>query len=174
MVTWESIVTEHGPLVWRLVNRLLGNEHDPADCYQTVFVEAFEASQRRRIDNWAGFLTRVSTRRSIDLLRLRYRDRPLSREAVNQLAQAPAADSPHRVAEDRELIAQLQEALTRLPADQVEVFCLRYFEQMPNQDIAVQLATSANRVGVLLHRAREALREALKWLPALGGERAKG
>ena len=107
---------------------------------------------------------------SIDLLRLRYRDRTLAGEAVNQLAQAPAADSPHRVAEGREIIAQFQEALTRLPADQVEVFCLRYFEQMPNQDIAVQLATSANRVGVLLHRAREALREALKWIPALGSE----
>jgi hypothetical protein len=32
VVTWETIVAEHGPLVWRLVNRLLGNEHDAADC----------------------------------------------------------------------------------------------------------------------------------------------
>jgi hypothetical protein len=54
VVPWETILAEHGPLVWRLVNRVLGNEHDAADCHQTVFVEALEASQPRRIDNWPG------------------------------------------------------------------------------------------------------------------------
>lgn len=166
MVIWQAIVDEHGPLVWRLANRLLGNEHDAADCYQTVFVEAFEASQRQTIKNWPGFLTRLSTRRAIDQLRVRHRGQNPDARPVRQQAQSLAADSPLRIAQGRELIERLHEALTRLPAEQAEVFCLRYFEQMSNQEIAAQLATNANRVGVLLHRARDLLREAIDGLPA--------
>jgi RNA polymerase sigma-70 factor (ECF subfamily) len=162
---WQVIVEEHGSLVWRLANRLLGNVHDASDCYQTVFVEAFEASQRQSIENWAGFLTRLVTRRAIDLLRTRIRGRnrvvpgPVRQQALL------AVDSPERIAQGRESIERLYEALTRLPADQAQVFCLRYFEQMSNQEIATLLTTNANRVGVLLQRARDFLREAIDPLP---------
>ena len=163
---WQLIVEEHGSLV-RLANRLLGNVHDAADCYQTVFVEAFEASQRQSIENWPGFLTRLVTRRAIDLLRARNRGRNrVELGPLPQQAQSPAADSPERIAQGRESIERLHEALTRLPADQVQVFCLRYFEQMSNQEIAALLTTNANRVGVLLQRARDFLREAIDALPA--------
>ncbi len=163
---WQVIVEEHGSLVWRLANRLLGNVHDAADCYQTVFVEAFEASQRQSIENWPGFLTRLVTRRAIDLLRARNRGRNrVEVGPLRQQAQSPAADSPERIAQGRESIERLHEALTRLPADQVQVFCLRYFEQMSNQEIAALLTTNANRVGVLLQRARDFLREAIDALP---------
>ena len=166
MEVWQVIVDEHGSLVWRLANRLLGNVHDAADCYQTVFIEAFEASQRGFIENWPGFLTRLVTRRAIDLLRLRYRGQNLVEAGpVRQQAQSPATDSPPRIAQGRESIELLHEALTRLPADQAQVFCLRYFEQMSNQEIAALLTTNANRVGVLLHRARNFLREAIGGLP---------
>jgi RNA polymerase sigma-70 factor, ECF subfamily len=59
------------------------------------------------------------------------------------------------------LIGRLRQALMHLPADQAEVFCLRYFEQLSNQEIALQLTINANHVGVLLHRAREALRQSI-------------
>jgi RNA polymerase sigma-70 factor (ECF subfamily) len=163
---WQVIVDEHGSLVWRLANRLLGNMHDAADCYQMVFVEAFEASQRRSIENWPGFLTCLVTRRATDLLRVRYRGRNLVEAGpVRQQLQSPAADSPPRIAQGRESIERLHEALTRLPADQAQVFCLRYFEQMSNKEIAALLTTNANRVGVLLHRARDFLREVIDGLP---------
>ena len=68
--------------------------------------------------------------------------------SLRQQAQSPAADSPERIAQGRESVERLHEALTRLPADQVQVFCLRYFEQMSNQEIAAVLTTNANRVGV--------------------------
>jgi RNA polymerase sigma-70 factor, ECF subfamily len=157
---WQAVVDEHGSLVWRLACRLLGNEHDAADCYQTVFFEAFYVSQRKRIHNWPGFLTRLVTTRGIDLLRSRKRYLEADAQASLDKA-ATLAASPQDIAQGRELTRRLREALTQLPTEQAQVFCLRYFEQMSNQEIAVQLATNANHIGVLLHRAREALRERL-------------
>jgi RNA polymerase sigma-70 factor, ECF subfamily len=159
VVTWKDLVDQHGPLVWRLAYRLLGNEHDAADCYQTVFVQVFEASKHQAIHNWPGFLTRLTTTRAIDLLRTRYRHRQSDAQTTLGEAQSSAADDPQRVAECRELIERLREALAQLPLEQAQAFCLRYFEQMSNQEIAAQMATHANHIAVLLHRARDALRK---------------
>jgi RNA polymerase sigma-70 factor, ECF subfamily len=159
VATWQELVDQHGSLVWRLAYRLLGNEHDAADCYQTVFVQAYEASKREAIENWPGFLSRLTTTRGIDLLRVRVRHRHSEAETMLREARSSAADDPQQAAVCRELIARLREALMHLPADQAHVFCLRYFEQLSNQEIGVQLATNANHVGVLLHRARDALRK---------------
>jgi RNA polymerase sigma-70 factor (ECF subfamily) len=156
--TWQELVDQHGPLVWRLAYRLLGNEHDAADCYQTVFIQAYEGSQREAIENWPGFLARLTTTRAIDLLRVRFRRCHPDAETMLWEAQSSAADDPQQMAAFHELIGRLREALTHLPADQAQVFCLRFFEQLSNQEIAAQLATNANHIGVLLHRAREALR----------------
>jgi RNA polymerase sigma-70 factor (ECF subfamily) len=162
VATWKAVVDQHGSLVWRLAYRLLGNEHDAADCYQTVFIEAFEASKRERIENWPGFLTRLVTRRGIDLLRSRYRYHVS--DATEQLhkASTSAPADPQEIAQRRELISQLRAALTQLPTDQAQAFCLRYFEQMSTRDIAVEMATTANHIAVMLHRAREALRMKLE------------
>ena len=161
MLTWQELVDQHGPLVWRLAYRLLGNEHDSADCYQTVFVQAYEASKREAIANWPGFLSRLTTTRAIDLLRVRFRHCHPESETMLREAPSSAADDPQQVAACRELIGRLREALTHLPANQAEVFCLRYFEQLSNQEISLQLAINANHVGVLLHRAREELRKCI-------------
>ena len=161
MTTWQVVVDQHGPLVWRLAHRLLGNEHDAADCYQTVFFEAFEASKREEIHNWPGFLTRVTTTRAIDLLRVRFRHCEPEAEAALREAPAPTTSGPQETAEWHELIGRFRAALAQLPTENAQVFCLRYFEQMSNQEIAVHLGTNANHIGVLLHRAREGLRKRL-------------
>ena len=156
MATWQHIVEEHSPLVWRLAYRLLGTESDAADCYQTVFLQAFEASRKEDVANWPGFLSRLTTTRAIDVLRARSRQR-IETGDVEQLPQSAESDPAH-LAEHRELVADLRHALTWIPSEQAEVFALRYFEQLSNQQIAAQLGTSANRIGVLLHRARESLK----------------
>jgi len=159
VATWKDLVDQHGPLVWRLAYRLLGNEHDAADCYQTVFVQVFEALKQQAIHNWPGFLTRLTSMRAIDLLRTRYRHRQSDSQTALGEAQSSIADDPQRIAQCRELIERLREALSQLPLEQAQAFCLRYFEQMSNQEVAAQMATNVNHIAVLLHRAREALRE---------------
>ncbi len=51
-----------------------------------------------------------------------------------------------------------------MPADQAEVFWLRTVEELSYEEIAEQMGIDANHVGVLLHRARQKLRQ---WLADL-------
>ena len=60
--------------------------------------------------------------------------------------------------EDR---VQLYAAMVRLKPEYRQVLWLSYFEDLPGKDIARIMKKSPNSIGVLLHRAREALKNEL-------------
>jgi RNA polymerase sigma factor (sigma-70 family) len=61
----------------------------------------------------------------------------------------------------RETLEQLRRALTELPANQCEVFCLREIELMSTADVAAQLRVTPDEVATWLHRAKAKLRKLL-------------
>ncbi len=163
----RDIIRRHGPMVWRTVCRLAGpgREADAADCFQEVFVAALEAARRgagkEPVRNWEAMLRRIATVKALDLLRRRIRERGrfAGDSAVEDLRGADAP--PEQALQRQELAEELRAALTRLPAEQAEAFCLRHVEDMSYEDIAAHTGVTPNAVGVLLHRAKERLRELL-------------
>jgi RNA polymerase sigma-70 factor (ECF subfamily) len=157
MTDWSAIVREFGPVVWRTAFRLLGNHADAADCFQRAFLSAVE--QPGTVGNWPGFLKRLATARALEQLRTRYRDAPRSRDLDDP--PAPAAD-PLDAAAAGELADALRAALAEIDPQQAEVFCLVCLDGLSYPDAAAGLGVTANHAGVLLHRARAALRERLR------------
>ncbi len=51
---WQQILADYGPSVWRTGCCLLGNEADARDCYQPVFLKAFQATIQRE---WSTVMT---------------------------------------------------------------------------------------------------------------------
>lgn len=158
---WQSIVEEHGPAVWQTAYRLLGNHSDAADCFQETFLAALELARRQRVRSVRGLLVRLATTRAIDTLRDRTRQR--RHETAGAAGQQPGDDKgdPASRAQRRELAWQLREAIGRLPAQEGKAFCLRYLSDMNYKQIAQELHMSTNAAGVLLHRAKARLRQAL-------------
>jgi RNA polymerase sigma-70 factor (ECF subfamily) len=172
MTDWDTIVTEHGPAVWRTAYRLLNNEADASDCMQEAFVAAVHVSRRETVRSWPALLKRLATRRSLDRLRARIRE-SARRGAAVELASVPDGDDgPVRRRELCELAGRVGQALSSLPARQAEVFCLRHLSDMSCQEIAEQLDLGQSNVRMLLHRARSKLRELLADLSSVG--RGKG
>ena len=166
MTDWETILQEQRDSVWQTAYRLLGNSADAADCLQETFVSALHVSRRQRVRNWPALLQRLATTRALDQLRRRARR---SRQRVDMADWAEVADpaaGPARDAQTREQAAQLRRALADLSAQQAEVFCLRFINDMSYREIARELGIKINAVGVLLHRARATLRERLAFAPA--------
>ncbi len=64
---------------------------------------------------------------------------------------------PPAIAQEREFIARLRDALASLPPEQAEACCLRFLEEFSYREIAEELRVTVNQVGVLLHRAKAAL-----------------
>jgi RNA polymerase sigma-70 factor (ECF subfamily) len=161
MTDWETILQEQRDSVWRTAYRLLGNAADAADCLQETFISALHVSRHQRVRNWSALLQRLATTRALDQLRRKARR---SRQRVDLADWVEVADptaSPVRDVEVREQAAQLRRALACLPAQQAEVFCLRFMNDMSYREISRELGLTANAVGVLLHRARVTLREKL-------------
>jgi RNA polymerase sigma-70 factor (ECF subfamily) len=161
MHDWKEIRQRHGTLVFRAAYRILKRHDQALDCYQEVFLEAFERYGNLPILNWPALLQRMAVHRALD--RLRQERRMAARiDAENDSAMLPDTDQrPGDDLEFRELLDEVRYEVARLPARQGEAFWLFCIEELSAADVAEQLGTDANTVGVLVHRARARLRETL-------------
>jgi RNA polymerase sigma-70 factor (ECF subfamily) len=161
MMNWPELVREYGPVVWRTACRLLGHEADAADCFQRTFLAAVELDAAAPVRNWPAVLKRIATARALDQLRSRHRHTARSAPLPDEPPADPFAFDPSELACGGELAAALRAALPAVDPQQAEVFCLVCLEGFSNRDAAAHLGVTANHVGVLLHRARAALRDRL-------------
>jgi len=161
MIDWEEIVGRHGGIVWKTAYRVLGDHADAADCFQETFLAAVKFSQRQEVRDWPALLQHLATARAIDRLRRRISDAKHREAYADVSSVATGEPGPARRAEQSELIDRLRQALTKLPEQQAEVYCLRCINGLSYEQIAGQLGIGVNHVGVVLHRARTSLRTVL-------------
>ena len=162
MVNWKSTIKEHGPRVWSIAYRLLGNEADASDCFQEVFVTAVQTSRKQKIRNMEAFLGMVATQRGIDLLRKRRPNFRLHRLNADGQSLESAEPAPLIRAQSKELSEQLRVALTKIPQQEAKVFCLRVLNEFSYRQIAEEMNLNENYVGVLINRTRLQLQGLLK------------
>jgi RNA polymerase sigma-70 factor (ECF subfamily) len=168
MTDWESILRADGPAVWRTARRLVGNDADADECFQEAFIGAVEFSRGHPVQNWRALLTKLATARAIDHLRRRIR-RGSREEAADWEKVAHAGSLPSEQAEVAELSQLLRNALTEIPPQQAEVFCLACLSGWSHAEIAQHLAISVDSVGVTVHRARQKLRRLLASINEVSG-----
>jgi len=161
-------------LVWNTVYRILRDHAESLDCYQDVFCEVLQRMPGQEVENWPAYLRWLATRRAID--RLRTRQRRQSRFDPGDVALVQASTpSPSETAQLNELADRVRHELTKLPRRQAEAFWLACVEEMTYEEVGRQLGIDTSTVGVLIHRARRRLREALTALktgdPSKGGHR---
>ena len=73
-----------------------------------------------------------------------------------------AALTPAETAERREMQARMTTALTQLGDEQQRIVYMKFFQNMPNVEIAEILGMTAGNVGVVIHRAVKRLRELME------------
>lgn len=154
---WKTILERDGPVAWRAAYRLVGNAADADDCLQDAALTAVQLSRREPVGNWRALLTRLASARALDRLRQRYRSR-IEPYVDDQADARETGDT----AELDELRSQLRIALAHLSHDQAAAFSLCALEGWTYSEASEQLQTPASTVGVLVHRARQRLRELLQ------------
>ncbi|MFK8112751.1 MAG: RNA polymerase sigma factor [Rubripirellula sp.] len=143
--------------VWRIVYRLLNDPEEARECYQQAFLDGLRLDADS-VQNWRAMMCRIATRRAMDQLRRRYRDR----DKLQGIEHEPSLElPPEQQLEDAELRELVRSVLASLPPHQAEAFWLRHIEQLNQDEIAQQLGIRTGHVRVLVHRAIVCLREAL-------------
>ena len=138
-----------------------GDQHAGEDLLQNALVKA--AGKWQRIDEPEAYVRRILYRQQVSRWRLKWRRREVSvaepPEAGPQSADTAAA---------AELRVVMREALARLTARQRTVLVLRYFEDLPEADVARLLGCSVGTVRSTTHRSLARLRALAPELAALG------
>ncbi len=143
-----ALLDRHGPLVERLIRRILGQDPELADLVQDAFMTILTSIDQVRDDNavkaWMSSIAVHTAHRAI-------RRRKLSRWIFfwqkDETIDAPARDADFAA---RECVRHVYVALDQLPAEDRIVFALRFIEEMQLDDIAescgVSLATIKRRI----------------------------
>lgn len=161
--TRPNDLLQHADDIWRLCVRLVGNHADAEECFQQTFADALAYVQRHQSNSTIlidtrRLLLRIATRRAMDRLRRRYRDREIH---VALIGEPVSSESVGKRAELHELRESVRRVLATLPPQQSEAFLLRYIEELSVSQVALQMGVKPNHVRVLVHRALAVLRKAL-------------
>jgi RNA polymerase sigma-70 factor (ECF subfamily) len=152
--SFEEVVNEHWPAVYRLLYCLSGNRHDSEDLTQETFLRAL-----KRLDSFQpgtrlrSWLLRIASNAFFDVRRKRQRLRIESLDAEP----AAAAESPGHALEIAEQSALVQAALEELSEQTRLVFHLRVQEELSFREIAEMADTTEQGARWHMHQARTRL-----------------
>jgi len=148
----ERLYRAHGGVVLRRARMLLGNEADAQEALQEVFTDLLRAPGEVR-DPAAviAWLYRAATHRCLNVLRGR---RTSARLVERHLRPVPAAE-PSRA----DALAEVRSALAGLPDEVAAAFVYHNLDGMTYDEVAAQLGCSRRKVGYLLERAEDLLRD---------------
>lgn len=153
----ESIYRDHSAVVLQAAYRVTGNQADAEDVLQTVFIRLARRQDPPDLSRGAvGYLRRAATNAALDIVQSKTTrsSSPLSEDHV---AAADRSPSPERIHFSGQVGDLIRRSLASLSRRQAEIFTLRYFEGLDNQEIAEICDTTPGTVAVTLHRVRTRL-----------------
>lgn len=156
----ELVHTYQEPLYWH-IRRLVVNHEDARDLLQECFLQAWRAYPKLR-DHSAlrAWLYKIATNLCFSHHR-RHRIQPLSTEELSQVLLERLEASSYVDYEQGEAL-RFQRALMTLSEQQRTVFNLRYWEEMPYDEIAQVLGTTSASLRVSYHHAVERIKAYLE------------
>ncbi|VTR94629.1 sigma-70 family rna polymerase sigma factor : RNA polymerase sigma factor, sigma-70 family OS=Singulisphaera acidiphila (strain ATCC BAA-1392 / DSM 18658 / VKM B-2454 / MOB10) GN=Sinac_6419 PE=4 SV=1: Sigma70_r2: Sigma70_r4_2: Secretin_N [Gemmata massiliana] len=150
---FATVVRRHGPMVLGVCRRVLGNPTDAEDAFQAAFLvlarRATAIDTRRPLAQWL-YGVAYNTARKLRQSNTRRAAR------ISPLAESPEPHAP-LPAEHNELLAILDDELSRLPERYRALIVLCDLEGHTRKEVAHQLACPEGTVAGRLARAREML-----------------
>jgi len=157
----RELYARYGRMIYAIAYRVVRDAHTAEECVQDVFVELWRHAQRydaRRglVSTW---LCTIARNRAIDAARSRER-----RAVPSWYVEPPGhSDDTAALVTRADEAVRVAEAMAALPAAQLEVVQLAYFEGLTQNEIA-------QRLGIALGTVKSRMRLALDRLRGLADE----
>lgn len=143
---FERLYRLYAGAAFRRAQRVLGNSADAHEIVHDVFLSLYERPEQFAAkSSFATFLYSMVTHACLNHLRNQSNRRRLLE------AHAPSVCVPSESAAP-EHVVELRELLRRMPEQLAEVAIYRYFDSLPQSDIARILGCSIRRVNKLLEQ----------------------
>jgi RNA polymerase sigma factor (sigma-70 family) len=150
---FEALVKRHGPMVWGVCCRILGNAHDADDAFQATFLVLVKKASSVRAATVGNWLYGVAYRTALEARHAAMKRR---QKEANVLPRTESAD--HRWSEVGEV---LDHELSRMPDKYRAAIVLCDVEGKSRKEVAVELGLAEGTVASRLSRGRVMLAERL-------------
>lgn len=163
---FEELIERYQRLVFTIAYRMTGHREEAEDISQEVFItlyrKLYQFDTSRKFPPW---LQRITVNTCITHLRKKNKVVMLNFDETwsnrNQLFPTANYEDPAVVYDQKELMAEIWDAVRQMPENYRAMIVLRYQLELTNQEIADTLGISRENVEVRMHRARKSLRKIL-------------
>ena len=146
------LVRTYQQRVYWLVRKMVIDHDDADDLTQEVFIKIHRAISNFREDaQLFTWIYRIATNECLSYLNKKKKRFFLPIEDVGQQLISKLDSSAHISGDD--IQKKLQEAILKLPVKQRLVFNLKYFEEMPYEEMSVVTKTSVGALKASFHHA---------------------
>ena len=152
----QRLLADYGPLVFRIVVRMVGQAEDAEEVYQDVFVKALTSISTfdERKASLATWLSRIAYNESVNHMRRNRMDFVLLDD--NEMETA-VEDLPSDYHDDEQAVILLEQAMALLPTTEQTLLSLFYYENRSLQEIAYITDSKPTTIGSRLSRIRKKL-----------------
>ena len=159
----QQLLTEYGPVVFRMVQRIVTRREDAEEVYQDVFVKALRGIEgyNPRQASLATWLGRIAYHESLNFVRGK---KPNIVYMDDGDLGIDTLETPDDAPPDEQTIRQLEQALAMLPSHEQAIVSMFYYDNMSLADIAFVSGSIPSTVGSQLSRIRKKLYRIIKTL----------
>jgi RNA polymerase sigma-70 factor (ECF subfamily) len=149
---FTAIVKRYQEKVYWQIRRLVVSHDDADDVMQYVFIKAWKGLDQFREDaKLYTWLYRIAVNESLSFLEQQKKRAAVSLDDVAATVEEKLVQE--KGFDEKEAIWKLQKAIQKLPEKQRVVFNLRYFEEMPYEEMSEVLETSVGALKASYHHA---------------------
>ena len=158
---FRLLMSTYKELLYWQIRRIVQVHNDADDVLQNTFIKVYNGIARfegkSKLYTW---LYRIATNEAISHMQSKARQSASSLDDVNNLMANQLKADPWFDGDAIQL--KLQEAISQLPEKQKMVFNLRYYEEMPYEEMSGMLNTSVGALKASYHHAVKKIEASLK------------
>lgn len=158
---FTTIIKKYQEKLYWHIRRMVVDHEDANDVLQNVFIKVWNGLQNFREDSQLyTWLYRIATNESLTFL-----DQQKRRSTVSMNEEAAGLSNKIKAEEGfdaQKLEWKLQLAIQQLPDKQRAVFTLRYYDEMPYEEMSRVLETSEGALKASYHHAVKKIEEFIK------------
>ena len=159
---FNELVRRYQERVYWVVRRFLPDHNDADDVVQEVFIRMYESlGGFREESSLFTWLYRIAVNLSLNNIRMKKLRRFLSIDEPLE-AQLAGDEDPDKAVEGLEQRELIDKAVETLPEKQKAVFVLRYYEQLPYEEISRILKTSTGGLKANYYHAVRKIQDYVK------------
>ncbi len=159
---FDVLVRRYQERIYWTVRRIVGNHEDADDVSQETFVTVWNKLDNfREESNFFTWLYRIAVNAALGhLRRARVRDYVSLDTIVRPFMDKTVRTDNEILREER--VSAVEGAIQKLPPQQRAVFCLRYYEGLKYDEIALMLGKSTGTLKANYHHAIKKLEKSLR------------